>query len=503
MERLPARLRLGTLSSTPSLTTLAAVLGISLVTLLAPGAARAQSQDRPVVVQFDTDKDGRLNADERKAARDWLARNASGRRGGGRGGFRTPATPGERMTPEGVRGFADAPLYQADTLRTFFIEFDNPDWEAELVAFNNTDVDVPATVRVDGKVYRDVGLHFRGNSSFNVGDSYKRSLNLKFDFVNDDQEIAGYQTLNFLNANTDPTLLRSVVSMHIARQYLAAPKANFVRVVINGEYWGVYSSVQQFDKQFLRDNFDTTKGTRWKVPQGGFGGGTGGFLYSGDDPDAYRSTFQIKTKDDPNAWKALINLARTLDTTPSDRLEAALEPILDVDAFLRFMALDTAMASGDGFYQRVADYSLYLDPRGRFHFVFHDANEMFSLGGGRGGPGGGGVFLNPFAAAADPDKPIISKILAVPALRVRYVRYVRDIATTWFDWTSIGPVVQQYRELIAADVARDTRKLYSTEDFDRGTTDAPASNTLRSFFEQRRAFLISWADGAAVTPAPR
>ncbi len=489
MRPAPALLRLGTLV---------------VATLLAPGTVRAQSQERPIVAQFDLNGDGRLNAEERATARARLARNGTGQRGFGRGGFRAPATPGEPMTPDQARAFGDAPLYQAETLRTFFLEFENPEWEAELVAFNNTDVDVPATVRVDGKVYRDVGIHFRGNSSFNVGNGYKRSLNLKFDFVNDDQEIGGYQTLNFLNANGDPTLLRSVVSMHIARQYIPAPKANFVRVVINGEYWGVYASLQQFDKQFLRDNFDTTKGTRWKIPQGGFGSGVGGFLYSGDDPESYRYAFQIKTKDDPDAWKALIGLARTLDTTPADRLEAALEPILDVDAFLRFMALDTAMASGDGFYQRVADYSLYLDPRGRFHFVFHDANEMFSTGGGRGGPGGGGVFLNPFAAAAQPEKPIISKILAVPALRERYVRYVRDIAQTWLDWKTIGPVVQQYRELIAADVARDTRKLFSTEEFDRGTTDAPSTGTLRSFFEQRRAFLLSWADGAAASaPAPR
>jgi hypothetical protein len=469
-----------------------------LATLIAPGIAHGQGQERPLVAQFDVDKDGRLNAAERSTARTWLAANPSGR--GGRGGFRTPPTPGERITPDAVRNFPDAPLYQADTLRTFFIEFDNPQWEAEMVAFNNTDVDVPATVRVDGKAYRDVGIHFRGNSSFNVGDGYKRSLNLKFDFVNEDQEIGGYQTLNFLNANGDPTLLRSVVSMHIARQYIAAPKANFVRVVINGEYWGIYSSVQQFDKQFLRDNFDTTKGTRWKIPQGGFGAGVGGFVYAGDDPESYRYTFQIKTKEDPEAWKALIGLARTLAETPADRLEAALEPMLDVDAFLGFIALDTAMASGDGFYQRVADYSLYLDPGGRFHFVFHDANEMFSAGGR--GPGGG-VLLNPFAAAAQPDKPIISKILAVPALRDRYVRHVRDIAETWFDWKKIGPVVEQYRSLIAADVARDTRKLFTTEDFERSTTDAPAPGTLRSFFDQRRAFLLSWADGATAAPAPR
>ena len=94
---------------------------------------------------------------------------------------------------------------------------ENPAWENELVAFNNTDVDVPATVTVDGRVYRDVGVHFRGNSSFGVGNGYKRSLNLSFDFVHEKQAIGGYRTLNFLNANQDPTLMRTVLSRVNAR----------------------------------------------------------------------------------------------------------------------------------------------------------------------------------------------------------------------------------------------------------------------------------------------
>jgi spore coat protein CotH len=354
---------------------------------------------------------------------------------------------------------------------------------------------VPATVTVDGRVYRDVGVHFRGNSSFNVGDGYKRSLNLAFGFVDEDQSIGGYHTLNFLNANTDPTFMRTVLSMHIARQYIPAPKANFVRVVINGENWGIYANAQQFNKEFAKDNFETTKGARWKVPQGG-GGGVGGFSYSGDDPSSYRGVFQIKSKDEPEAWAALIDLARTLAQTPPERLEAALASRLDIDGYLKFLALDNVMANGDGFYARTADYSLYRDPDGRFHFVFHDANEMFNAGGGggggRGGGGGGGVTLSPLVSQFDTNKPIISKILAVPALRARYLGFIREIAEKSMDWNALGPVVGQYRELIAADVARDTRKLYSTEEFLRATSDDVSSGTLRGFIEQRRAFLLNW-----------
>ena len=156
------------------------------------------------------------------------------------------------------------------------------------------------------------------------------------------------------------------------------------------------------------------------------------------------------------------------------------------------------MVSGDGFYARAADYSLYLHPDGRFHFVFHDANEMFSnSGAGRGG-GGGGLTLDPLAAQHDAAKPIISKILAVPDLRAKYIGFIRDVADKGLDWKTLGLVVKQYRDLIADDVARDTRKLYSTDEFLRGTAD---DGTLRSFIDQRRTFLLNWVAQQSAPPA--
>jgi hypothetical protein len=460
-----------------------------------PGRAGGGGQERPIVAQFDADKDGRLNTAEREAARQALVSLPGGRGGPRFGGNRTPPSPGVRLTPEDVQNYPNAPLYDPATLRTFFIEFENPEWEAELVAFNNTDVEVPATVTVDGRVYREVGIHFRGNSSFGVGNGYKRSLNLSFDFVHENQAIGGYRTLNFLNANQDPTLMRTVLSMHIARQYIAAPKTNFVRVVINGENWGVYANAQQFNKEFVSDNFGTTKGARWKIPQGN--GQVGGFMYQGDDPNRYNRTFQIKSKDEPEAWAALIDLAKTLNETPVESLEAALATRLNIDAFLRFLALDNAMLSGDAFHQRGSDYSLYRHPDGRFQFVFHDANEMFGSGGRLG------TEMSPLVAQNDATKPIISKVLAVPALRAKYLGYVREIAEKSMDWKVIGPVVQQYRDLIGADVARDTRKLFSTEDFLRTTADEANPGTLRSFFERRRAFLLTWTAENSAPASPQ
>ena len=98
-----------------------------------------------------------------------------------------------------------------------------------------------------------------------VREGHKRSLNVSLDFVDPDQRLLGYKTLNLLNAHEDPTFLHTVLYLHIARQYIPAPKANFVRVVINGESWGLYVNAQQFDKIFLAENYQSGKGARWKV----------------------------------------------------------------------------------------------------------------------------------------------------------------------------------------------------------------------------------------------
>jgi hypothetical protein len=455
------------------------------------------SREVALVPQFDKNKDGRLDAAERKAARAALGGGGGGQRfrgfGGGPAG--TPE-PGPKLSPADVRTYGNEPLYDPMTLRTLFLEFEGADWEQELADFNNTDVEVPANLVVDGRTYKDVGVHFRGASSFMmVSDGYKRSLNLSVDFVHGKQDLAGYRTLNLLNAATDPTFLRAVLYQEIARSYLPVPRMNYVRVVINGESWGVYVNAQQFNKDFLRDWFGADGGVRWKVP--GSPRGNGGLEYLGESPAAYQQLYEIKTKDNPKAWADLANLTRVLNQTAPDQLEAALQPILDIDGVLKFLALEVALVNTDGYWTRASDYSIYQDPKGKFHIIPHDMNEGLGVGNGGGGRrgfgGGSGPSLDPLVAVDDPSKPLRSRLLAVPALRERYLSYVRDIAERWLDWKTLEPLVTKYQALIAADVKADNRKLFSTEAF---TSDVAG---LKSFADRRRTFLL--AQRVSASPA--
>ena len=236
----------------------------------------------------------------------------------------------------------------------------------------------------------------------------------------------------------------------------------------------------------------------------------------------------MKTGDE-KAWKKLIKLCKTLNETPADKLEAALEPLLDIDGLLWFLALDNALINCDGYWIRASDYSIFLDAKGKFHVLPHDMNEAFRApmgpGFGPGGPGGGppgrGGFggggrpggeprpdgprgeqrrpeergangprpgdnarpggasfdLDPLIGLDDARKPLRSKVLAVPSLRTRYLQHVHTIADKSLDWKTLGPVVAQYRSLIEKEIEADTRKLSSFAEFQKATADVAAKES--------------------------
>lgn len=459
-----------------------------------PGGKGGYVPRLEIVKKFDNDGDGRLSSKERHAAMEYLAANPQ-LRGKGRspaGEESKPPAGGLKLAPDRVKTYrASVPLFDAATLRTLFLDFEDTDWEKQLVAFHRTDVLVPARLKVDGKVYRDVGIRFRGeNSFFMVRDGWKRSLAIDLDAVRAGQNLCGYHGLHLLNFHEDPTFLRTVLYMEIARHYFAAPKANFLRVVINGESWGVFANQQKFDKDFLRDYFHTTKGARFRSP----GRSTSGnFTYLGEDAAVYKRFYSLRSKDDPKAWSDLIRLCKILEQTPTEQLAKALEPILDLDSTLAWLALDNVVVNDDSYWHDGNDFAFYQDVKGRFHLVPHDVNEAFRPVRARSG--GDGLRIDPFANASNKNRPLL-RLLTVPELRTRYLHYVKDIAANWLDWKRLGPRVEKYRELIAADVKADTRKHSSTEEFTSNTygkSDGMAADgrTLKGFCEQRRAHLLN------------
>ena len=101
-----------------------------------------------------------------------------------------------------------------------------------------------------------------------------------------DEQLARYQTSTAAAAAEEGGAPQHAPPPHVYK--VAGVVYNSLRlrgasqsVVINGESWGVYANVQQFDSKFTQDFFGTPKGARWKIP--GSPAGEGGMIYLGDE----------------------------------------------------------------------------------------------------------------------------------------------------------------------------------------------------------------------------
>ena len=463
------------------------------------GGRRGPGPAEKLVTQFDKDEDGKLTGAERQVALDT--------RGGGNVTLLNKSNLAESVQNDVRSSLAAAPegsppLYDAYTLRTLYLRFHHEDWYQQMNAFYRTDIEVPAELIVDGKVYPEVGVHFRGSSSYFTVNSEKKSFNIALDYTEDGQRLYGYKTLNLLNGHVDASFLREVLYNRIAQNYIPAMKTNLVKLVINGENWGVYINLQQYNKDFLAEWFGTRDGIRWKI---GPGGG-GALTYSGENPKRYQEAYQLKTNNVENPWEDLIRLCKMLDDTTSDaELVENLPFLLNIDQVLWQLAVSNVFMDDDSYIHKGGDYTIYQDVNGRFHLVPHDNNESirFARGGGRGGgPGGNWSWgevtngmVSPVTHENNTGRPLIKRLLSNPQWRARYLAHVRTVVNEWLDWEVLSPIVNEYIELIDTEVQQDDKKLYGYDEFKNG-----APEDLKDFVNQRREYLLNHPEVDRPTP---
>ncbi|MGA1842888.1 MAG: CotH kinase family protein, partial [bacterium] len=189
-----------------------------------------------------------------------------------------PFTIGQTTTDDivtDIPAFSSGGLYDETILRTIYLEFSQEDWWQQLEANYYTEENILADLTMDGNTYHGVGVRFKGMTSYMMAaNSQKKSFNIEIDETDPDQRLMGYKTLNLNNSSLDPSFIREVLYFNIFRKYAPCPQANFVKLVINGENWGIYVNAQQQNSDLIEEWFGDNDGDRWKV---GMGGAQGGF----------------------------------------------------------------------------------------------------------------------------------------------------------------------------------------------------------------------------------
>ncbi len=163
-------------------------------------------------------------------------------------------------------GTTDEGLYDESRLQEIRLYFKQANYWTLLTQNYNSRTDLLASLQYDGETFDSIGVRFKGQTSYGMGgSSQKKSFNITMDFVREDQQLGGYKTLNLNNSFEDASFMREVFYYHNLRNHAPAAKANFVRLFINDQDWGVYQNVQQLNKDFLEEWWLSNDGSNFRA----------------------------------------------------------------------------------------------------------------------------------------------------------------------------------------------------------------------------------------------
>ena len=355
-------------------------------------------------------------------------------------------------------------FYDINTINTIEITFTESNWDNllnNLVSEGNEER-LLGTAVINGINYDSVGVRYKGNSSYRAN-QIKNPLNIKLDYIIDGQEHGDYGTLKLANVYNDPSFVRETLSYEIARKYMPASLANYIKVYINGTYIGLYTSVQDVDKHFLRSNYYSSDKAFFKgeltndTPQNI----VNVWGYLGADSATYANYYEI---DSDNGWKDLINF---LDVLNND--SESVEEVLNVDRHLWMLAFDNLLVNLDAPINFAHNYYLYQDEAGKFNPIVWDFNESFgvfsSLIGGAQLNITGLQQLDPYLNSTNSNYPIISKVLSNSTYKKMYVAHMKTMMEDYFENNLYRTRALEIQAIIDAEVQSDPNKLYTYSNF--------------------------------------
>jgi hypothetical protein len=259
---------------------------------------------------------------------------------------------------------------------------------------------VACVLREDGKrVYERVAVKLKGAvGSFRELDD-KPAFTLRLDREDRSQRFHGLAKLHLNNSVQDESYLCEALSADLlARVGVPTPRVAHARVRWNERDLGLYVLKEGFDPLFLARHFEDPSGNLY---DGGFCTDVEGEL----EKDAGEGV------DDRSDLRALAEAAR--EPEPALRWKR-LEERLDIERFLRFVALELCLGHWDGYALTANNYRLYFEPKqGRAHFLAHGLDQTFQ---------------DPEAPVLDPLNALLAQtVMLHPAWRKRYRAVLSEV----------------------------------------------------------------------------
>ena len=359
-------------------------------------------------------------------------------------------------------------FYDVNTIQNINITFEVENWKNDLDSLRyNGDGLLLGTVEINGQKFENVGIRYRGSKSFTPG-SKRNGLHLKLNYIQKEQNIQGNSTVKLSKALRDPSMLREVMSYEIARKYMPAPQANYAKVNINGEYYGLFVNVEAVEDNFLKNQFGSKDNAFFKANQyagdntpDGCKNKIFGSLEHEDNVDCLLNNFE---KISEHGWDDLLELTKYLNNRTDE-----VSKVLNVDRALWMLAFNNVLVNLSSYSgQNSVNYYLYKDDAGQFNPIIWDMNLSF---GSFKNTGVGSDLrlkalqeLDPLLHSTNGRKPLISKLLNNDVYRKTYLSHLRTIFKDNFSNGTYEKRAAALQALIKNDFESDPGQRYTAED---------------------------------------
>ncbi len=400
-------------------------------------------------------------------------------------------------------------FYDTNSIQEIRLYFTQPDWETQLNVQQMGDRNyIPAaSVVINGTAFSNVGVKYKGNSSF-IPWHPKNPFHIELDTYQN-QDYQGYTDIKLNNVIFDPSYVREPLSYDILRQYMAAPQCNYAHLYINDVLRGLYVNVESITKKFVRKHFHSDDNAFFDCsPVNGAGASTGfeelpTLLYWGNNVNNYNLAYEMKSD---TGWESLIGLTQTLNNNT-----AAIESVLDVDRALWMLAYDNLMVNIDSYIGVFnQNYYLYQDDNGRFNPIVWDLNMSLGVFADLGSA----ILTNtqqkktldPLQHLSDNTFPLVFRLLNNPHYRKVYLAHYYTMLQENFSNNSYWAKAQAMHALIDASVMSDPNPLNTYAAFQANLNNDVTTNNglvapgISNLVNGRTAFLQNLPDFAAAKP---
>lgn len=311
----------------------------------------------------------------------------------------------------------------------------------------------------------DVALRFRGDT---IRNKQKKSLRISFNSYNSNDNYHGIEKMD-LNADVnDPSLVRSKLGWELFR-YLGVPgaRSNHVLLYINNAFYGIYLNTEHIDERFVKTRFDNNDGNLyrnlWPADLSYLGASQEDYKFEYDG----RRVYALRTNEDWDDYEDLALLITNLDQYSGDELKDVLEPLFNVQQYLKALAVDVMSGNWDGYAGDKNNYFLYRDQvSGRFEYLPFNLENSFGIDFR-----GVDWSLQAVYAWNLDWRPLYEKILEVEEYRTQYTMYIKQLAV-YTASAELGTEISRWSSQIRDAVAMDT---FYTKDWGFTLSDFDAS----------------------------